>query len=1146
MIIIAKRLIGLFLITVALTQQVSAAIISNVIVQDDLITITGKLQYGNENSLVSIFLLQKGKTLQDLSTADVINDVVINCNIVSANKDGSYKYSFKFTGTSGDYLLYVKSQSEEYSMTVDPTKNNILNVGGDIYINSGGSAVVSRISVSNRKITIEGNGDIESRLVSIFLLKNGKTLEDLANAPNISDVASQCDIIYADFDGYYKYSFESINTYGDCLLYIKSGAEERTIMINPANDQTIKFIKELYVSVSGNDNNAGTENSPLATMDGARRKVKSIKDSSLPITVVFHGGTYNFASTAVFDSSDSGTSDKIITYKAAVGEKVIFTGTTKLDISSFTPASDIAIQSRLPDLAKNKVLKMDLANQGITKAMVDMTTILSDPAMIGQDSKPLGFYLNDKRQPLSRWPNVGYAIIGTVTNDGGRASGNAVPFLGEGGSDDCAEFTSNDANPWRWSMADDLCIEGFLGTDWHGEWAKVKSIDSVNNKITLQTWTAYGVAAGLKWSAVNLLDEIDMPGEWYVDKNTMTLYYYPAYTLDPERDIFELATLLENFITINNAKYINFEGLDFSKNGADNSIRDALARNSSSGIEINNSSYINIKDCEFSNIGHNGIYINGTDITVNNCSIYNVGLNGIAVVDCGVRSTLTSCNNTISNNQIYNISRDSNDNAVAGIKITHGVGTVVENNIIHNLPNSAIRYGGNENIIRYNEFYRVMNKVADAGAIYAGYNWSEYGTVIEYNYFHDLGPSEMRTGSASANAIFWDDTHSGNTAKNNIIVFGNKNNSAAVKIGGGKDNIVKENTFVNSSYGIIGEDRTIAQGLGIKNTSTYNSLTQVPYNQPPFTIKYPNMSSTYADIETNKAFLPKNTMINNLYTDVPRDSINSGVRNNSVISKYTNANGLSIFVDAQNQDYRIKKANKAALGITENILDEDFNINLIGIQEICDGNVGDFKLLYPQNGMLSADNNVNLSWEQSDFADEYEYTVATDSNFTSITASGRTKDTIKSITNLAENTLYFWKVKAINGSRQIGCEKDSTVNYFSTSDTAFQINSTTFYDTENIEITSLIGKSGNIRLNLKLTNKTGEAQPIELLYAIKDNAGKLISCGIGQGNVIVDDEMQNFDLIINLKETYKSNSKFEVYIWKLDKQLVPIVEKTVF
>jgi hypothetical protein len=118
-----------------------------------------------------------------------------------------------------------------------------------------------------------------------------------------------------------------------------------------------------------------------------------------------------------------------------------------------------------------------------------------------------------------------------------------------------------------------------------------------------------------------------------------------------------------------------------------------------------------------------------------------------------------------------------------------GCAVTASHNEISNSPHQAISWSGPNHVIEYNEIYDVCFETADCSAMYAGRNFTSYGTVIRYNYIHDIGH-----GTVHAHAIYWDDGLSGQTAYGNVIV---NTSSHAFLIGGGRDNVVENNIIVN-------------------------------------------------------------------------------------------------------------------------------------------------------------------------------------------------------------------------------------------------------------------------------------------------------------------------------------------------------------
>ena len=80
-----------------------------------------------------------------------------------------------------------------------------------------------------------------------------------------------------------------------------------------------------YVSPEGCDDAAGTSDDPLASMEGARRAVRSAATTQ-EVRVIFHGGMYPLHETVVFRPEDGRNGGGYVSYEAAEGEKAIFSG----------------------------------------------------------------------------------------------------------------------------------------------------------------------------------------------------------------------------------------------------------------------------------------------------------------------------------------------------------------------------------------------------------------------------------------------------------------------------------------------------------------------------------------------------------------------------------------------------------------------------------------------------------------------------------------------------------------------------------------------------------------------------------------------------------------------------------------------------
>ena len=112
----------------------------------------------------------------------------------------------------------------------------------------------------------------------------------------------------------------------------------------------------------------------------------------------------------------------------------------------------------------------------------------------------------------------------------------------------------------------------------------------------------------------------------------------------------------------------------------------------------------------------------------------------------------------------------------------------VAHNLIHDAPHIAVIFGGNNHIIEYNEIYNVCYESNDAGAIYAGRDWTMRGTVIRYNYMHHISGFKGK----GCVGVYLDDMYCGTKIYGNLFYRVTR----AAFIGGGRDNIVENNLFV--------------------------------------------------------------------------------------------------------------------------------------------------------------------------------------------------------------------------------------------------------------------------------------------------------------------------------------------------------------
>ncbi len=758
----------------------------------------------------------------------------------------------------------------------------------------------------------------------------------------------------------------------------------------------------IYVSQDGNNDGDGTEQNPYKTIQKAKNAISRYKNNINPIEVIIKEGIYRLDSVLSFTKADSGTKQAPITYKAAEGEEVIISGAKEIDISKFEPIAK-ETQERLRANVRNKVLQLDLAKQGFARDTYNWAA--PGRYNTGSRIKVLNITLNHNLQSIARWPNSGYKVI-----------------------TDCDSTTPpkifyEESNPSRWTQAKNFFIDGYLMHDWSPEWALVNKVDPLTNSINLNSGTSYGIRVGGKWAAVNLLEELDIAGEWYIDFDTMMMYYYPPHKLD-ENDMLEMSHVNGVLVSMSGVSHVNFDGIHFTMNQG----------GGGTGIHISGeSNNLNFENCIVDNVARHGIQIaDGNNITIDNCIINNTGESGIDIQKCGNMETLESGNVVVKNCDIANPSLYAGGNGTGCVTTEENtVGVQIINNVLHSVANSAIRYKGLGHRFAYNEIYNAVNEASDAGAIYSGRSWTYYGNIAEYNFFHDIGQI-VNTTEYTASSMFWDDYNNGGEFSHNISYINNKNKTMGVLLGGGSDNIIKGNTVVAAERVVAANDR------GEQNWEKYGRTTlrydYLPVTTAPYVKKYPKVATIFERIEANGGIWKReNTIIDNLGVDIVNEQgstytqpvVQGGTIERNV---YINEAYDEIFVNPDDMDFRVKKSAKEKYNISDEILDEDFDIDSIGRQgkpEIPMDRM-EFEAIYPENGDDTVDiSRTVLAWTAAPIADYYDVILSDDPEFKTTILDTRTIKTSMEVTDLEPGKTYYWKVKAINASRQYGCETEA-------------------------------------------------------------------------------------------------------------------------
>ncbi|UPU37634.1 right-handed parallel beta-helix repeat-containing protein [Geomonas paludis] len=600
---------------------------------------------------------------------------------------------------------------------------------------------------------------------------------------------------------------------------------------------------DFYVSLQGNDTNPGTKELPFATLERARDRIRSLRAKgalSRPVTVWIRGGTYRRNGSFLVSAEDSATAAAPVCYRAFPGEEVRISG--GIDLSGFAAVADPAVASRFDPAARGQILQVDLARFGT----FDLDR-LTDRYPQGTDIEPGGaeLFFNGSAMTVAQWPNGdGWTTIA------GLPTGNLSGL-----------FTYQGERPGSWSRVQDIVLYGYWRYDWFANYERVVSIDPARHEIQtgyVPPPNPYGFLAGQRYRAINVLEELDQPGEWYLDRVSGILYFWPPAELSGAQ--VALSVLGEPLVRIENASYHTFRDL-------------VLEDGRGCGVEMVGGDHNLVAGCRIRNMGTVGVAIGGmvADILwqtnynptfsgfggsyngVTGCDIYNTGYGGV-LLGGGNRLTLEAGYNFAVNNDIHDYSRLARTDRPA--IYLYGVGNRVANNLLHEGPDLAVAFWGNDHSIEYNEVHRVGLTVDDGGAMKAGRDYSQRGTAIRYNYFHDL----LGTVAGSHVGVYLDDFQSG------IEVYGNLFNrvTLGVNVGGGRDNNITNNIFVNCTTSVNVDDRGLTWAnyyFNGQNSTLFDRLAAVNYQVLPYSTRYPELAALSAG---NPALPAGNRLLRNI------------------------------------------------------------------------------------------------------------------------------------------------------------------------------------------------------------------------------------------------------------------------------------------
>ncbi len=627
-----------------------------------------------------------------------------------------------------------------------------------------------------------------------------------------------------------------------------------------AESVTATFI---YVAENGDDAATGTAVAPLKTISAAVKKAEGIDGT---VVINLKGGTYQMTETIALTEKNS---DLVI--RAYGNEDVMITGGTVLPYSAFKKCTDEAFINALSDKSvKDKIVSANLKDLGIT----DFGEI--KPNGMAANGDWLGYAptltYNEKALTIARYPNDGYLYTASVIDDGAENeiienSNNMVKV----------EYTISDSRLKNWSWKD-VWNTAYFMHDWADTTMKAE-YNAETNSISSATTKSYLIAANRRVYFFNVPEEIDIPGEWYLDRETGILYMIPVEGMGAGSELV-FTSYNKDFFDLSGAKNISFIGIKFNGTRA-------------KAINAENCDTININDCEFTGIGDTAVYAKSCyRVNVENSYFHDLGSMGVYLLNCGDKEKLISGECKVINCHFERFSQYNRTYAPA-IYPQDDVGTLISNCEIHDAPHIGIIFRSNDTIIEYCDVYDVCQDTADTGAIYTGRRWETRGNEIRYNYIHDMTKVETTTGMEKM-GVYLDDCSAGTRVHGNVFF---KVDSVAL-IGGGRHNQFTNNIMVNCEKPLVFDERGLTWSLAQQTAA----IEKVPYKEGVWAEKYPELVNI---MEDDPGYPKYNVLKNNVLYQTPEFNIYPAVKQYSTIENNLKMSATKDFVDFRNQNFAL-------------------------------------------------------------------------------------------------------------------------------------------------------------------------------------------------------------------------------------------------
>ncbi|MES2307600.1 MAG: PDZ domain-containing protein [Verrucomicrobiota bacterium] len=360
---------------------------------------------------------------------------------------------------------------------------------------------------------------------------------------------------------------------------------------------------DFYVETTGSDSNPGTKSQPFATLVRAQQASRSAEK---PVTIFIGDGTHRLSEPLILTPLDSGKAGQPTLWRAKEGCVPVISG------------------------GEVVTLHWEKYQNGIFQA-----------------ETPQGFqtdqlFINGKSQTMARYPNRNPEIL---IFEGSAADAISPERVAQWKDPTGGFFHAMHPSMWGGYSYRILGKNENGALKMEGGWQ--------NNR---------GTATHKQHQFVeNIFEELDAPGEWYLDSKNRKIYWYPDPGTNPQTAVVE-AVRLRNLIELkgtleNPVRFVQWKGITFRHAARtfmetkEPVLRTDWTIYRGGALFLNGTEECSIEDCDLDQLGGNAIFVNDYNrrLTIRGTHISKAGASGIIFLGDtnAVRNPLLNYNSPI-------------------------------------------------------------------------------------------------------------------------------------------------------------------------------------------------------------------------------------------------------------------------------------------------------------------------------------------------------------------------------------------------------------------------------------------------------------------------------------------------------------------